>query len=127
MNPKFPKKMSLEEWYELIRNSSNNWSEQLAVIDAEVRDALFAPVDGLPSDLMLLSAFFYSAYLNHWITSLVTDSRVGIPADLLEQYIEIAQEVAEKSIEEAFGKQNTPLDLDLMDPEDRITMPGGDA
>jgi len=127
MKPKIPKRMTAEEWFEIIKDNSTTWSEQLAVIDAQVRDALFTGSDDLPDDLMLLSAFFYASYLNHYITSLVTDSRVGMPAEILEQYVEISQEIAEKAVEETFGKQNVALSPDLLDPEDRINMPGGEA
>jgi hypothetical protein len=127
MNPKFPKKMNLTEWHALIQEEAERWSARLADIDIQVRDTLFDVTPDLPTDLMMLSAFFYSSYLNHYMTSLVTDSRIGIPSELLAQYAEIASEVAEAAIEQTFGPQSTPLDPDMLDPEDRVNMPGGDA
>lgn len=119
--------MSLEEWYSLIKDQAENWGEQLGDIDAVVRGILFSKDGPLSQDLTLLSAYFYASYLNHYMNSIVTDPRVAIPSEILSQYLEISQEVAESAIKDTFGDINKPLDPTMLDAEDRINMPGGDA
>lgn len=118
--------MDMTAWHELIQSEAEPWSQRLAEIDELVREALFNETDGLNKDLVILSAYFYTTYLNHYVESLVTDVRANIPTELLAQYAAIAEELAETAIKSTVGN-GLDGDPELLDPEDRITMKGGDA
>lgn len=132
-NPKQPKRMTTEEWIQLLLDNQEQWKDRLAYVDEESRRIFFSsagpPID---SNLQFVSVFFYITYMYNFVHALVSDPDIGVPEEVLEYHTELAVELAEAAYaDSAAHLRKTPnlleSDQKELDPELRITMKGGDA
>ena len=130
-NPKQPKKMSTEEWIQLLLDNQDDWKDRLAYVDEEARRIFFSssgpPLD---SNLQFVSVYFYATYMFQFISSLVADPDIGVPKEILEYHSELAEELAQSAYKDSTAhlkRKNKLLDGDDIDPELLVTMKKGDA
>ena len=130
-NPKQPKKMTTEEWVQLLIDNQEEWKERLAYVDDEARRIFFSSSGPeLDPNLQFVSVFFYATYLHNFVSALVSDPDIGVPDEVLNDHSELAIELAESAYKDSTAPLKTKitfLDTEDMDPEDRITMKKGDA
>jgi hypothetical protein len=130
-NPKQPKKMSTEEWIQLLLDNQDAWKDRLAYVDEEARRIFFSssgpPLD---SNLQFVSVYFYATYMFNFISSLVADPDIGVPKEILEYHSELAEELAQSAYKDSTShlkRKQKLLDGDDIDPELLVTMKKGDA
>lgn len=130
-NPKQPKKMTSEEWVQLLLDNQDAWKERLAYVDEEARRILFGssgpPLD---SNLQFASVYFYITYMYNFISSLVNDPDIGVPKEILEYHSELAEELAKSAYRDStvhLKRKHSLLSENDIDPDLLVTMKKGDA
>jgi len=130
-NPKQPKKMTTEEWVQLLIDNQEEWKERLGYVDDEARRIFFGTGGpALDPNLQFVSVFFYATYLYNFVHALVSDPDIGVPEEVLKYHSDLAVELAESAYQDSTShlkKSRMLLDADSLDPEQRITMKKGDA
>jgi hypothetical protein len=131
-SPKQPKKLTTEEWVQLLLDNQEEWRTRLAFVDEEARRIFFSSAGPpLDSNLQFVSVFFYATYLYNLIHALVSDPEIGVPDEVLKYHTELAVELAESAYADSAAHLRKSTNLleegEDLDPELRITMKRGDA
>lgn len=124
---KLPKKKTTAEWIELVDKNIENLAHRHYELGEVIEHILGHTSTDLDEELLLLKSYHYITYLNHYITSLVTDPKVGIPSEVLVSFTEDAMKMAEKELDVDFETNGKSIKEEYLDPEDRVTQRGGDA
>jgi hypothetical protein len=118
--------MTNEEWKDILFGKNAEVNEIMKKADAKIAEVISDTHSGVDEQTRLMVIHALVSYFDFYLTDVLT-KHIQVDSDLMEMTRKWAQVAADIDIAHVLDNADPFMDVDDVDPLDRITMKGGDA